>query len=101
MKKLILILMIAFTTTANAGWFSTESELDHRMAEIESMYDYCLETGDKAYCTNLMYENPMMEVMGNKKLYKQLLECTPGNKCYSTSYRIMMKTAEATLLVLE
>jgi hypothetical protein len=103
MKKftigMIFTLSIFFIGSA-FGWFSKESELNHLMDKIESRLDHCIETQNKSYCTDLIMENPMMEIMGNKKLYKELTKCTAGNKCYATSYRITMKTSKASMIVL-
>ena len=46
MKKLTLILLLAFTTTASAGWFSTKTEDQALHDDMVSCFKTIIETGD-------------------------------------------------------
>ena len=96
MKKLLIAIALMFTiTTASAGWFSKESELNYTLNKIESSLDHCIETQDKSYCEQLIISEPLMLIVGNDKLMAELNKCLPSDKCHSTIYRVTMKRLEA------
>jgi hypothetical protein len=74
------------------------NELDDVMGNIENDLDTCIETKDTKFCQQLFLNDVMGPLTGDYKLLVELQQCKPGDKCYSASYRIMMKTMTASNL---
>ena len=104
MKKLLIAIALMFTiTTANAGWFSKESELMYTLNKIESALDHCIETQDKAYCWQVSRAHPFWSIPMDGPLWLELDNCLldindPTYECEVTRLRIWEKFFEASYI---
>ena len=105
MKKLLIAIALMFTiTTANAGWFSKETELMYTLNKIESALDHCIETQDKSYCWQVSrVPHPFWSIPMDGPLWLELDNCIlditdPTYECEATRLRIWEKFFEASYI---
>ena len=88
----------------NVAFANDIKKLNKKLLEIEAKLDECLETKDKDICIKFMTDNPiLLEILGNEDFAKLLSsrKCQVGTKCGATNARILAKTFQASLLVME
>jgi hypothetical protein len=99
------ILLTFFVTLVLGGGASANdiNQLNKKLLEIETKFDVCLNTKDKLVCEDVIFENPILEILGNER-FGQLLsssDCAIGTKCGATNARILSKTMKVTNLVMD